>query len=67
MKRPERAAARTGLESDSLVGGIDSNNTPELPEHNGDRKRFLIWAAMAGFIPPERVVERIVADVEATL
>ncbi len=27
-----------------------------------DRRRFLIWAAMAGFVGPERVTERILAD-----
>jgi len=37
---------------------------PEQPEHNGDRRRFLVWALMLGAIPPERVVERIVAEVE---
>jgi hypothetical protein len=35
------------------------------PEHRGDRRRFLIWACMAGFVKPERVTERIVAEVAA--
>jgi hypothetical protein len=35
----------------------------EEPEHRGDRRRFLIWAAMLGIVPPERVVERVIADV----
>lgn len=34
------------------------------PEHRGDRRRFLVWALMLGAVPPERVVERIVAEVE---
>lgn len=28
-------------------------------------RRFLIWPLMAGYVPPQRVVERIVAEVEA--
>jgi len=34
------------------------------PEHRGDRRRFLIFALMAGLIPPERVTERVIADAE---
>jgi hypothetical protein len=30
----------------------------------GNRRRFLIWAAMAGFVGPERVTERILADLD---
>lgn len=37
----------------------------EEPEHRGERRRFLIWALMLNLIPSERVVERIVAEVEA--
>ena len=36
----------------------------EPPEHNGERRRFLCWALMLGAIPPERLTERIVAEVE---
>jgi hypothetical protein len=36
----------------------------EQPEHQGEWHRFLIYALMAGLIRPERVVERIVADLE---
>ena len=39
--------------------------TAEPPEHRGERRRFLIWACMLGVVPPKRLVERIVADVEA--
>jgi hypothetical protein len=35
----------------------------EAPEHRSERRRFLIWALMAGLIPPERVVERVLDDV----
>ena len=34
------------------------------PEHRNDRRRFLVWALMAGYIPPARMTERIIADVE---
>ena len=36
---------------------------PEPPEHRYERRRFLIWACMAGLVGPERVVERVLADV----
>lgn len=35
----------------------------EEPEHRNDRRRFLVWALMAGLVPPERVTERILQDV----
>ena len=34
------------------------------PEHRGDRRRFLVWAIMAGFAQPERMTERILAEIE---
>ena len=37
---------------------------PEQPEHDGDKRKFLIWACMLGAILPQRVVERVVAEVE---
>jgi hypothetical protein len=37
----------------------------EGPEHNGDRRRFLIFALMAGLVPPERVTERILQEVDS--
>jgi hypothetical protein len=38
---------------------------PEPPEHRNERRRFLIFALMANLIPPARVVDRIIADVES--
>jgi hypothetical protein len=70
---PKEKAAREnlgGLEKPSLgrVGNPhDSAPTPlpqEPPEHRNDRRRFLIWALMAGYTKPERVVERIVSELE---
>ena len=34
------------------------------PEHRNDRRRFLIWALMLGAVPSDRVVERVLADVD---
>ena len=42
-----------------------AEDQPEIPEHNGDRRAFLIWACMLGAVPPERVVERVIAEVES--
>jgi hypothetical protein len=36
------------------------------PEYRSSRRRFLIYAVMAGFAPPERLTERIIAEIEAT-
>jgi hypothetical protein len=36
----------------------------EEPEHHNDRRAFLCWALMLGLVPPERVVERVVAELE---
>jgi hypothetical protein len=36
----------------------------DLPEHRGRRRAFIAWALMLGAIPPERMVERIVAELE---
>jgi hypothetical protein len=36
----------------------------EAPEHHNDRRRFLIWALMVGAVKPERVVERVLAEME---
>jgi hypothetical protein len=36
----------------------------EEPEYGNSRRRFLIYACMAGFCPPERVVERVLAELQ---
>lgn len=36
--------------------------SPEEPEHRSDRRRFLVWGVLAGFVPPERLTERIVDE-----
>jgi uncharacterized protein YdaU (DUF1376 family) len=35
------------------------------PEHHNDRRRFLVWALMLGAVPPQRVVERVLDEIEA--
>jgi hypothetical protein len=39
----------------------------ETPEHHSDRRRFLIWSLMCGFVEPKRVVDRIFAEVESEM
>ncbi len=36
----------------------------QAPEHNSDRRRFLTWCVMLGVVPPERMTERVVAELE---
>lgn len=46
------------------------NDTPsrdtaqEEPEHRSDRRRFLVWAVLAGYVKPERLTERILDEIE---
>ena len=60
-----RAAETRGLtlNTASLPHLVDRAQL-EQPEHQDDRRRFLIWALMFGAVPPHRVVERILAEVE---
>jgi hypothetical protein len=70
MKGPPRngsAVARAGNDgADSTRQRQPSNLTADagLPQFR-DRRAFLIWACMIGVVPPERVVERVVAEIEA--
>ena len=42
----------------------ETRPTQEQPEHRSERRRFLIWALMLGAVPPQRVTDRIVREVE---
>ena len=42
----------------------DVDQKPTIPEYGNSRRRFLIYAVMCGFAPPQRAVERIVAEIE---
>ncbi len=64
-------ATSPGHECESLRGsggrlGKQTSNqrstADEVPEHRGDRRRFLVWSLMAGFVPPERVTERVIDE-----
>jgi hypothetical protein len=41
--------------------GLDAR--VEGPEHGNDRRKFLIFALMLGAVPPQRVVERVIAEI----
>ena len=45
-----------------VLGLPAATGAPIEPEHGGDRRRFVIWSLMLGFIPPQRVVECVLAD-----
>ena len=71
-KRNEPLAGGSERESEVHVEHI--NDTPfhnvgvvptdTQPEHRSERRRFLIWACMAGLVQPERVTERILAEID---
>ena len=64
--QPEAGKRRAGVAAGSCVDAeqqTNANRSTEEPEHRSDRRRFLIWACMAGLIGPERVTERILAEV----
>ncbi len=63
-ERAEIQAAR--LRAHKLFAQVRrvDDDRAEPPEHNGERRRFLCWALMLGAIPPERLTERIVAELE---
>lgn len=54
------------MTADTLLAKLDPDDQPEPPElpQFRNRRAFLIWALMIGAVPPQRVVERIVAEVE---
>ena len=66
---PDKKTARhgetpAGLEIGSRGAGTEAKPTPS-DDPFASRRRFLVLALMAGWIKPERVTERIVAEVEA--
>ena len=40
------------------------NDDLEMPQQFRNRRAFLIWSLAMGFIPPERVTERVLADIQ---
>jgi hypothetical protein len=64
-------SGRTCRSADALTGAVgagtaeSNNDTGSLPQSTSPyatRRRFLILAAMTGWVGPERVVERILAE-----
>lgn len=43
----------------------ESASTADSTSPFANRRRFLIWALMIGAVPPERVTERILAELAA--
>lgn len=58
------AGDRAAFESFEPSATRPSDSNTEAPEHNGERRRFLVWALMVGAVRPEAVTERIVAEIE---
>ncbi len=49
-----------------LLAKLDRGEQLEAPEHNSERRRFIVWALMLGATTPAVVSELIVADCEST-
>jgi len=41
------------------------SSDPDAPRQFRSRRAFLVWAVALGLAPPQRLTERIVAEVEA--
>ncbi len=63
-----KPAARAGAAGDEAKARDDTGSLPQSASPYATRRRFLILAAMAGWVQPERVTERILAELadEAT-
>ena len=61
-----REAGAGAQQSNSDTGIVartgGAGNGREEPEHRGERRRFIVWCAMCGYIGPERLSERILAE-----
>lgn len=55
-----RGKAEDQTQAKSTTSATDRAALPQFT----DRRRFLIWALMAGYVKPERLTERIVAELE---
>ena len=56
------AVRPAALEVSEQQQSSDNNEQHQAQSQFSSRRRFLIWACMAGFVGPERVTERILAD-----
>jgi hypothetical protein len=51
-------------ELNNTTPGTDAQSDRALLPQFRNRRAFLIWALMAGYTKPERVVERVVAELK---
>ena len=61
--RSAKARVAAGSSAKQVQRPVD-HTAPEQPEHLGDRRRFLVWALMLGATTPDRLTERIVAEID---
>ena len=60
---PGNGEARVAAGSGKADSRDDNASLPQSTDSPyASRRRFLVWACMAGYCGPERVVERILAD-----
>jgi len=67
-KRAPFAAALTNTPKESLSRYRNARNAAqqagaELPEHRNDRRRFIVWAVLAGYAAPARLTEAVLNEV----
>lgn len=62
---PRKRNPGGGRGSVETIQRASANRSTEQPEFGNRRRAFLIAMFMLGAVPPERVVERVLADVEA--
>lgn len=68
MSAPDKRKPAAGPGAGSQDKKNDTDSLPQSTSPYATRRRFLILAAMAGWVQPERVTERILAELadEAT-
>jgi hypothetical protein len=66
-KASKKPAVAAGSLQCELLGKHDATAAPNGAQDDGraGRRRFLIAALMAGWIRPERVVERVVTEIQS--
>jgi hypothetical protein len=71
MTAPGKRNPAGGRGSQGNTTALDERTVPQsapVAQSDSDvfasRRRFLIWACMAGFVGPERVTERILAELD---
>ena len=64
-ERSRRTSDRTSRYVQCKTSLHEACAVEEQPEHRNDRRRFICWSLMLGLIPPQRLVERVIAEIEA--